>query len=169
MSRRRAKAAKFAPLPTLSEDDSEPYRYLATRPAKTSYGRGPFYPGSTSSNPTSPARSSTYGGASPAHSPGAQSLRFDPYGHGPFYPGTPPASPNAQVSSPRTPLPPSPLSPSFRSSQSTLYVSSPVAYRNVALSPLPLRNDHLRGSESSSTLSRATSTIPGIDTAVTSP
>jgi len=150
MSRRRAKTARFAPLPTFSEAEEAPYRYLslppATRPAK-SYGHGPFYPGSALSPPASPNARTTseYGGASPTRSPGAQSVRFDTYGHGPFYPG-----PEAQVSSPRVSPLPSPMTPSFRQSQGTTLVSSPET--STPASPFSLRNDQPK------TLWRATST-----------
>ncbi|KAF7358027.1 hypothetical protein MVEN_00849800 [Mycena venus] len=157
LSRRRAKTAhgRFAPLPTQAED--EPYRYLslppATRPANKDYGHGPFYPGSVPSPPVSPNTrrgTSEYGSAySPARSPGARSVRFDPYGHGPFYPDS-----NAQRVSPL----PSPLSPSFRNesqSQSTVFVASPETFKSTTPIPFSVRDDR------PSMLSRTTSTTLG--------
>jgi hypothetical protein len=164
MSRRRAKTARFTPLPTQSDD--EPYRYLslppATRPAKN-YHHGPYYPGAASSPPPSPnARMSRYSAASPARSLRAQSIRFEQYGHGPFYPGDtgPRVGPGAQVSLPRATTQLSPIAPSFSTSQSTMYASSPAtvaltcylplrsSHHAMQLSPLSPRHDEPRGSGS---------------------
>ncbi|KAJ7723465.1 hypothetical protein DFH07DRAFT_278875 [Mycena maculata] len=162
LSRRRAKSArsrtKFTPLPTQLE--GEPHQYLSTLPPAIRLpknGRDSHYSVTTSS-PLSPnARGSSYGrvasdsparspGAqsvqfdpyghgpfypvssdSPVRSPGAQSVRFDPYGHGPFYPGctsSPPASPNALASSPREPPLPSHKGKSFRKDSQNTLYSS---------------------------------------------
>ncbi|KAJ7762627.1 hypothetical protein B0H16DRAFT_1529429 [Mycena metata] len=128
----RRRETKFIPLPTQSSE-TEPYQYLSL-PKRTA-NKGQYYPGPSSPLASPDALSSIYGGgASPAGSPGAQSVRFDTYGHGPYYPGpslaSPPASPNyGRVSSPLS----SPMTPSFRvraDSQSTLYLASPTTPKN---------------------------------------
>ncbi|KAJ7034075.1 hypothetical protein C8F04DRAFT_1102973 [Mycena alexandri] len=153
----RRRETKFTPLPTQSTE-TEPYQYLSL-PKRTA-NKGQYYPAPSSPLASPDARSSRYGGASPARSPGAQSIRFDTYGHGPYYPGTslasPPASPNsARVSSPLS----SPMTPSFRvgaDSQSTLYLSSPTTPKSATTSSSTLQDAQPRSD--SRTLSRATAT-----------
>ncbi|KAJ7502615.1 hypothetical protein B0H11DRAFT_1989368 [Mycena galericulata] len=160
--RRRAKSAKFTPLPT--QEETEPYQYLSLPPAMriAKDGQSPsgsYYIGATSSPPVSPnARTSTYGDASPVRSPGARSVRFDTYGHGPFYPGNTGSSP----SSPQVSQLPSPTRQSHRKdSQITLYSPSSPMNKNSTPFSFSLRDVPSRGSESR-TVSRATSTTLGV-------